>query len=193
MASNRVRVIASTPAHLAIFPLRGPRLRSGCEWVAGAAGTSGAIARSSPNLFRDLQLLPRQTDRLAEIVRLFGHSAGGRPSERLMLRLGMRVSDSTILRRIKHHARTKPNRPIIRVAGVDEWAWRKGTKFGTIVVDLERSRVVDLLADRAADRMAIGSGTILKWRLSTAIAMASMRTRPVRAHHRRARSLIAGR
>ena len=36
----------------------------------------------------------------------------------------------------------------------DEWAWRKGTKFGTIVVDLERRRVVDLLADRAVDRMA---------------------------------------
>ena len=96
----------------------------------------------------------RQTDRLGEIVRLFGHSAGGRPSERLMARLGMRVSDSTILRRVKQHARSRPNRAVIRVAGVDEWAWRKGMKFGTIVVDLERRRVVDLLADRAADRMA---------------------------------------
>ena len=96
----------------------------------------------------------RQTDRLAEIVRLFGHSAGGRPSERLIVCLGMRVSDSTILRRVKHHARSKPDRAMIRVAGVDEWAWRKGTKFGTIVVDLERHRVVDLLADRVAARMA---------------------------------------
>jgi hypothetical protein len=43
---------------------------------------------------------------------------------------------------------------VIRVAAVDEWAWRKGTKFGTIVVDLERRRVVDLLADRVAARMA---------------------------------------
>ena len=50
----------------------------------------------------------RQADRLAEIVRLFGHSAGGRPSERLMVRLGMHVSDSTILRRVKHHARIGP-------------------------------------------------------------------------------------
>jgi transposase len=96
----------------------------------------------------------RQTNRLAEIIRLFGHSAGGRPSERLMVHLGMRVSDSTILRRVKHYARIAPKRAVMRVAGVDEWAWRKGTKFGTIVVDLERRRVVDLLADRAADRMA---------------------------------------
>jgi transposase len=71
-----------------------------------------------------------------------------------MARLGMRVSHTTILRRLKHHARTKPNRRVIRVAGVDEWAWRKGAKFGTIVVDLERRRVVDLLADRVAARMA---------------------------------------
>ena len=39
----------------------------------------------------------RQTARLAGIVRLLGHSAGGRPSERLMRRLGMPVSDTTIL------------------------------------------------------------------------------------------------
>jgi len=40
----------------------------------------------------------RRTARLAGIVRLFGHGAGGRPSERLMTRLGMPVSDTTILR-----------------------------------------------------------------------------------------------
>ena len=43
---------------------------------------------------------------------------------------------------------------MIRVIGIDEWAWRKGEKFGTIVVDLERRRVVDLQADRAAGRVA---------------------------------------
>ncbi len=91
---------------------------------------------------------------MAEIVRFFGHSAGGRPSERLVARLGLRVSHTTILRRLKQHARTKLNRAVIRIAGVDEWVWRKGAKFGTIVVDLESRRVVDLLADRAADRMA---------------------------------------
>jgi transposase len=71
-----------------------------------------------------------------------------------MTRLGMHVSDSTILRRLKQHVRTDAKRAAIRVAGVDEWAWRKGTRFGTIVVDLERRHVVDLLADRTAERMA---------------------------------------
>jgi transposase len=71
-----------------------------------------------------------------------------------MARLGMRVSHTTIVRRLRQHAWTGLKRAAIRVAGLDEWAWRRGTKFGTIVVDLERRRVVDLLADRRADRMA---------------------------------------
>jgi hypothetical protein len=71
-----------------------------------------------------------------------------------MAQLGMRTSHTTSLRRLRQHARTKLKRAAIRVAGVDEWAWRKGTNFGTIVVDLERRRVVDLLADRTGDKMA---------------------------------------
>ena len=92
----------------------------------------------------------RRTARLAGIVRLFGHSAGGRPSERLMARLGMPVSDTTILRSVKERAAAQPNRAVVRVVGIDEWAWRKGMNYGTIIVDLERRQVVDLLADRSA-------------------------------------------
>jgi hypothetical protein len=38
--------------------------------------------------------------------------------------------------------------------GIDDWAWRKGQRYGTIVVDLERRDVVDLLPDRDADTVA---------------------------------------
>ena len=41
----------------------------------------------------------------------------------------------------------------IRVLGVDDWAWSKGQTFGTILVDLERSQVVDLLPTRSADSL----------------------------------------
>ena len=92
----------------------------------------------------------RQTARLAGIVRLLGHSAGGRPSERLMRRLGMPVSDTTILRSLKEHARARSDNGAVHVAGIDDWAWRKGANYGTIIVDLERRQVVDLLADRSA-------------------------------------------
>jgi len=64
----------------------------------------------------------RRTARLAGIVRLFGHSVGGRPSERLMARLGMPVSDTTILRSVKKLAGVQPNPAVVRVAGIDEWA-----------------------------------------------------------------------
>ena len=40
------------------------------------------------------------------------------------------------------------------VAGIDDWAWRKGSNCGTIIVDLERRQVADLLADRSAETTA---------------------------------------
>jgi len=87
---------------------------------------------------------------LAGIVRLFGHGAGGRPSERLLTKLGMPVNDTTILRRLQQSATTQTRRGVVRIAGIDEWAWRKGVNYGTIIVDLERRQVVGLLADRSA-------------------------------------------
>jgi len=44
--------------------------------------------------------------------------------------------------------------PSPRVLGIDDWAWRRGRRFGTILVDLERHRVVDLLPDRSAEAVA---------------------------------------
>ena len=100
----------------------------------------------------------RRTVRLSEIVRLIGHNAGGRPSERLMKRLGMPVSDTTILAGLRKYAGARSEigclASSVRVAGVDDWAWRKGHKYGTIIVDLERRAVVDVLADRSAATMA---------------------------------------
>jgi cyclophilin family peptidyl-prolyl cis-trans isomerase len=75
----------------------------------------------------------RQTDRLAEIVKLFDHSAGGRPAARLMIRLGIRVSHTTIVRRLKKHARATLKRAAIRVVGVDEWGYYDDSRFFRVV------------------------------------------------------------
>jgi transposase len=97
--------------------------------------------------------LARRTDRLGEVVRIIGHAMGGRPGERLMFRLGMPVSDDTILRAVKR-VHLAPGAVPLRVIGVDDWAWKKGQTYGTILVDLERRRVVDLLPIRSAESVA---------------------------------------
>ena len=74
-----------------------------------------------------------------------------------MKRLGMPVSDTTILAGLRKYAGARSETgslaSSVRVAGVDDWAWRKGHKYGTIIVDLERRAVVDVLADRSAATM----------------------------------------
>jgi len=92
----------------------------------------------------------RRTRRVSELAHLVGYAAGGRPAERLMRRLGLPQSDDTILRQLKRHQAERGEATPVRVAGIDDWSWRKGSSYGTIVVDLERREVVDVLADRSA-------------------------------------------
>ncbi len=98
--------------------------------------------------------LARRTARAAELVHLFGHGVGGRPGERLLTRIGMPISDDTILRCLKRRAKASRADANVRVLGVDDWAWRKGSTYGTIIVDLERRQVIDLLPDRSASATA---------------------------------------
>jgi len=64
----------------------------------------------------------------------------------------MAASGDTILRLVRRLP--LPRRPTPRVLGVDDWAIRKGRIYGTVLVDLERRRVVDLLSDRSAATLA---------------------------------------
>ena len=94
----------------------------------------------------------RQTRRVAELARSIGYATGGRPAERLMRRLGLPQGDDRILRNLKRHAASS-DKPL-RVVGIDDWSWLKGSRYGTIVVDLERREVVDVLHDRSASTVA---------------------------------------
>ena len=71
-----------------------------------------------------------------------------------MKRIGMSISDDTILRSLKRRATERRAETSVRVVGVDDWASRKGSTYGTIVVDLERREVIDVLPDRSADGIA---------------------------------------
>ena len=95
----------------------------------------------------------RRTSRVAEVVRLLGHRTGGRQAERLLACFGMVVSNDTVLRCLKGRSAT-PSATPPRVVGIDDWSWRKGQSYGTIIVDLERRCVVDVLADRSSSSVA---------------------------------------
>jgi transposase len=68
----------------------------------------------------------------------------------------MPQGDDRILRNLKRHA-TASQKPL-RVFGIDDWSWLKGSRYGTIVVDLERREVVDVLHDRSAKTMGAWPG-----------------------------------
>ena len=95
----------------------------------------------------------RSTERSRQTLALIGYALGGEAGARLAERLGLETTADTILRTLKNSA---PNAspPPVRVVGVDDWAWRKGQRYGTILVDLERHKVVGLLADRSAESVA---------------------------------------
>lgn len=88
----------------------------------------------------------RTTLRLFQAHVQIGLALGGEPGSRLAKQLAMPTSPDTLLRRVKQHPRQPTTLP--RIVGIDEWAWRKGQRYGTILIDLERHRVVDLLPDR---------------------------------------------
>jgi len=88
----------------------------------------------------------RTTVRLRDAHTSLGFALGGEAGARLSRRLAMTTSPDTLLRRVKASPGGATTPP--RVLGIDDWAWRKGRRHGTILIDLERSRVLDLLPDR---------------------------------------------
>ena len=88
----------------------------------------------------------RRTARLDVLVFHLGLALGGLPGARLARRLMMPVSNDTLLRSIRRRGR--PGFAPPRVIGIDDWAWRRNQRYGTIICDLERRRPIRLLPDR---------------------------------------------
>ena len=92
----------------------------------------------------------RRTSRLSMALEQITWALGGAAGSRLAQQLGILASDSTLLRQLRHRVVVAPSRAP-RVLGIDDWAWRKGRRYGTILCDLERGKVIDLLSERSAE------------------------------------------
>ncbi|HVA63281.1 MAG TPA: ISL3 family transposase [Terriglobales bacterium] len=94
----------------------------------------------------------RRSARAQNMLGRLGVALGGEGGARAAARLGVGASGDTVLRTLRRMD-VPPHSPP-RILGIDDWAWRRGQRYGTTLVDLESRRPVDLLPDRSAESSA---------------------------------------
>ena len=141
--------------HLADLPSLGRTVRVGLRvqrfYCRNAACARLTFAEHLPGLVAPYA---RRTHRLAAAQNRVGTALGGEAATRLLPHLAMPASADTVLRLVR--AAPLPEQQSPCVVGVDDWAVRKGRTYGSIIVDLDRRRELDLLPDRSA-------GTLAEW------------------------------
>jgi transposase len=117
------------------------------KWICPLASCSQHIfAERFPGL---VQRYARMTDRLIEALQAVGVTTNGAEAARILSKLAMPTTAKTLIRRVLELP--LPKEGLVCIAGIDEWAWKKGSHYGTILVDLERRRVAALLPERSVE------------------------------------------
>ncbi len=151
-ASTRIhsryrRCLSDLPAHGRLVRIDLEVRRFRCD---GSCDGSSCQRKIFAERFADEITVPfaRRTSRLRSIIHHLGLALGGRPGRSLARRLLLPVSKDTLLRAVRSHSAERLSTP--HVVGIDDWAWKRGHRYGTIVCDLERRRIVDVLPHREA-------------------------------------------
>ena len=106
---------------------------------------------------RFLNWLPpyaRRTMRLTHLMQKVSLTLGAESGQRVLAYFGTQVSGDTLLRVMRKGGVETQTDPL-RVLGVDDWAFKKGKTYGSILVNLETHCVIDLVADRSAETLSL--------------------------------------
>jgi transposase len=111
------------------------------KWICPEASCSQHIfAERFPPL---VQRYARMTDRLIKALQSTGVLTNGADATQIASSFSVPTTAKTIIRRVLQLP--LPSEGSVQKVGIDEWAWKKGQHYGTILVDLEKRRVVQLL------------------------------------------------
>ena len=147
--SHFVRTLSDVPVATFAVRLRIRARRFCCRTAACRRRTfRERLPTVAPVYQRRTPLLGRQLERV-------GFALGGQASHRLLQELGLGnrgASRNSVLRLVRQAVLPTPPTP--QVLGVDDWSFRRGRTYGTILTDLQRHDLVDLLPDRSAQTLA---------------------------------------